>query len=168
MQRAPFSNPLWCVIVYAALLLAPAVSVPGCGGKEPANQDQAEPMDAAEEWEATHFTVDADADRFWGPTPFEVHFSATYKNESGPVRWEWQFGDGSEGSTEQNPVHTYTKPGLYQAGCAGIDGTGDRDGGAVTVRALNDEEVAKMKAKEEEAAARELQKAPAQSPPPPP
>ncbi|HRJ17024.1 MAG TPA: PKD domain-containing protein [Saprospiraceae bacterium] len=30
-----------------------------------------------------------------------------------PTQWAWDFGDGSAGSTEQNPVHTYAAPGEY-------------------------------------------------------
>ncbi len=31
-----------------------------------------------------------------------------------PTQWQWDFGDGSAGSTEQNPVHEYTAPGVYE------------------------------------------------------
>jgi len=30
-----------------------------------------------------------------------------------PNTWDWDFGDGSTHSTEQNPTHTYTSPGYY-------------------------------------------------------
>ncbi len=30
-----------------------------------------------------------------------------------PTHWHWDFGDGSPGSTEQDPVHTYSEPGAY-------------------------------------------------------
>jgi PKD repeat protein len=30
-----------------------------------------------------------------------------------PDTWDWDFGDGSTHSTEQNPTHTYTSPGFY-------------------------------------------------------
>ncbi|MEW6757680.1 MAG: kelch repeat-containing protein [Acidobacteriota bacterium] len=36
----------------------------------------------------------------------------TYDGCLGPPSWSWDFGDGS-GSTEQNPLHTYTAPGTY-------------------------------------------------------
>jgi len=32
-----------------------------------------------------------------------------------PTQWLWDFGDGSAGSTEQNPTHTYAAPGEYVA-----------------------------------------------------
>jgi hypothetical protein len=31
-----------------------------------------------------------------------------------PTSWQWDFGDGSAGSSEQNPVHEYTEPGVYE------------------------------------------------------
>jgi len=31
-----------------------------------------------------------------------------------PASWQWNFGDGSIGSTEQNPVHEYAEPGVYE------------------------------------------------------
>jgi parallel beta-helix repeat protein len=30
-----------------------------------------------------------------------------------PDHWNWQFGDGTANATVQNPVHIYTKPGMY-------------------------------------------------------
>lgn len=30
-----------------------------------------------------------------------------------PTGWSWDFGDGSTGSTNQNPQHVYTIPGIY-------------------------------------------------------
>ncbi len=31
-----------------------------------------------------------------------------------PNQWQWDFGDGAAGSTEQNPVHIYQEPGIYE------------------------------------------------------
>jgi hypothetical protein len=31
-----------------------------------------------------------------------------------PDTWQWDFGDGSAGSNERDPVHAYTAPGLYE------------------------------------------------------
>ncbi|MBT8508660.1 hypothetical protein AZH53_09610 [Methanomicrobiaceae archaeon CYW5] len=45
-----------------------------------------------------------------GMIPFEVQFVDQSANF--PTSWEWNFGDRST-STEQNPVHTYTKKGAY-------------------------------------------------------
>ncbi len=45
-----------------------------------------------------------------GPAPLSVNFT---DQSSGIITgYNWDFGDGT-GSTEQNPVHVYTTPGLY-------------------------------------------------------
>lgn len=31
-----------------------------------------------------------------------------------PTEWYWDFGDGTMGSTQQNPVHVYSTPGVYE------------------------------------------------------
>ncbi len=61
------------------------------------------------------------------PAPGQIHVMFTITPETGtyplvvqfkdgtigdPTSWYWQFGDGSN-STEQNPSHTYTRPGIY-------------------------------------------------------
>jgi PKD repeat protein len=43
--------------------------------------------------------------------PAEISF--TDISRGNPTIWAWDFGDGGT-STEQNPDHTYTNPGLYQ------------------------------------------------------
>ena len=45
-----------------------------------------------------------------GSAPMDVQF--TDHSTNSPTYWSWDFGDGST-STEQNPAHTYTKPGVY-------------------------------------------------------
>ena len=45
-----------------------------------------------------------------GNAPFSVKF--TDRSSGGPTSWSWTFGDGST-STEQNPIHTYAKAGMY-------------------------------------------------------
>ncbi len=46
-----------------------------------------------------------------GESPLEVQFTDTSQGTT-IQSWTWNFGDG-ETSTEQNPKHTYTDPGLY-------------------------------------------------------
>ena len=50
------------------------------------------------------------ADRRVGEVPFTVHFYDTSYGDHDT--WYWTFGDGGN-STQQNPVHTYLKPGIY-------------------------------------------------------
>lgn len=45
-----------------------------------------------------------------GPAPLAVQF--TDQSTGNITSWHWDFGDGST-STEQNPIHTYTSPGVY-------------------------------------------------------
>ncbi|GAB7017112.1 hypothetical protein JCM10550A_24820 [Methanogenium cariaci] len=45
-----------------------------------------------------------------GFSPLSVRFMDLSSNE--PNAWQWNFGDGGS-SSQQNPVHTYTAPGVY-------------------------------------------------------
>ena len=54
--------------------------------------------------------ADFSADTKSGNAPLTVKFTDTSSNY--PTSWLWDFGDGVT-STEQNPTHTYTKPGNY-------------------------------------------------------
>ena len=63
------------------------------------------------------FILDTDVDTDEGPAPLTVHFSCGFPPVDEPVnpKFEWDFGDGSPKSREQNPKHTYKKPGRYKA-----------------------------------------------------
>ena len=54
--------------------------------------------------------VDFSATPTSGITPLSVSF--TDKSKGHPTEWSWDFGNG-EMSTDQNPGHIYTQPGLY-------------------------------------------------------
>ncbi|MCK9593588.1 MAG: PKD domain-containing protein [Methanoregula sp.] len=45
-----------------------------------------------------------------GLQPLEVTFTDSSLNATA---WDWNFGDGSANSTDQNPVHTYSTGGIY-------------------------------------------------------
>ena len=47
----------------------------------------------------------------YGTFPLSVQFNDT--STDSPNQWEWDFGDGSLRSTEQNPKHLYNSPGSY-------------------------------------------------------
>jgi PKD repeat protein len=46
-----------------------------------------------------------------GSSPLSVQF--TDMSVGGPTSWDWDFGDGSPHSTDQNPLHVYTSNGIY-------------------------------------------------------
>ena len=50
-------------------------------------------------------------DNLSGDPPLDVHFTDTSTGD--PNSWDWDFGDGGEGSGEQNPNHVYTEPGSF-------------------------------------------------------
>ena len=56
--------------------------------------------------------LDVDADRFAGPTPLNVKFSAKAKNTTGDVLYRWRFDDGTQ-SEDQTPSHSFPRPGYY-------------------------------------------------------
>jgi PKD repeat protein len=61
------------------------------------------------------FTVD----KTLGLTPMNVQFNDT--STGTPTSWLWDFGDNIT-STQQNPSHTYTEPGLYTVTLTVADG----------------------------------------------
>jgi PKD repeat protein len=64
--------------------------------------------------------VDFTARPVSGVVPLEVKFTALSIGDM--TSWNWDFGDGTT-STERNPVHTYTAPGVYSVVLVGSDGT---------------------------------------------
>jgi alpha-tubulin suppressor-like RCC1 family protein len=48
---------------------------------------------------------------FSGAAPLSVIFTDTTTNS--PTSWDWDFGDGTASSTDQNPTHAYETPGIY-------------------------------------------------------
>ena len=55
-----------------------------------------------------------------GTTDEPIQFNGTAQGGIPPYRWNWSFGDGFF-SDEQNPVHTYKKPGVYKVTLTVID-----------------------------------------------
>ncbi len=58
-----------------------------------------------------------------GFVPLTVAFTDT--TTGGPTAWEWNFGDGSPLSFDQNPVHTYTLAGTFTVTLTASNGCGD-------------------------------------------
>jgi len=55
-----------------------------------------------------------------GSPPLAVDFRAVGTSDAGVKSYAWDFGDGTK-STEQNPKHTYSAPGNYNATCSVTD-----------------------------------------------
>lgn len=60
-----------------------------------------------------------------GDAPLSVQF--TDHSTGTPTSWNWDFGDGGT-STEQNPIHVYTAPGVYDVYLTVSDGTSTHEG----------------------------------------
>ena len=56
-----------------------------------------------------------------GPVPLRVAFKDTTTNH--PTSWLWDFGDGNT-STDQNPVHIYSTPGIYNVTLSATNANG--------------------------------------------
>lgn len=56
-------------------------------------------------------TPDFSSDRYEGLAPLSVSF--TDKSSGSPTTFHWDFGDGTS-SSDRNPSHTFTSPGLYE------------------------------------------------------
>jgi PKD repeat protein len=72
-----------------------------------------------------------------GQSPLEVSFTdGSTAPGSSVASWSWDFGDGSF-STAQNPVHTYTAPGVYEVALTIANGQGLQDTEVTTVTAYH-------------------------------
>jgi PKD repeat protein len=67
--------------------------------------------------------VDLSGSPLSSPAPDTVSFTGTATHTLGSPSWAWSFGDGST-SPEQNPVHTYTAPGIYSVSLVVSDSFG--------------------------------------------
>ncbi|MDF1562624.1 MAG: PKD domain-containing protein [Deltaproteobacteria bacterium] len=77
--------------------------------------------------------VTASASPSSGREPLPVSFFASVQGGDAPLSWQWSFGDGSPGSTTQNPTHTYAAAGTYQAQVTVMDADGDADSAQLTI-----------------------------------
>jgi PKD repeat protein len=62
------------------------------------------------------------ANKTEGYVPLVVQFTDT--SSGSPTTWGWDFGDGSPGSTEQNPVHQFLTNGTYSVTLTALSATG--------------------------------------------
>jgi PKD repeat protein len=127
------------------------VSLAACGGSQPpatptttttaakAVTPTTSAPGAAEEDEY-ELDVIAEAEPDEGAPPLKVQFTASVEEETGgPFTFAWDFGDGQK-STEQNPVHTYTKVGEYTATLTVTNQKGNKGTDEIDIFAETDEE----------------------------
>lgn len=68
-------------------------------------------------------SADFTADTTSGFSPLLVGF--TDQSLGNPTGWDWDFGDSTTHSTEQNPIHSYTIPGRYTVTLRVFNGISD-------------------------------------------
>lgn len=81
------------------------------------------------------FTVSAYATPVAGTAPLQVSFKAEVYFGTPPYTFEWNFGDGKT-STEQNPVHTFVDPGIYNVTVTATDAFGLKSTSSVIVTVM--------------------------------
>ncbi len=85
-----------------------------------------------------------------GIVPLTVAFSGATVGGNQPFTYQWDFGDGSDPVSAQNPSHEYTSPGTYSAVFKVTDADGDTDTDRVEIRvADNSTPIANIKASPE-------------------
>jgi len=58
-------------------------------------------------------TATASANTTSGPPPYSVNFTGSASGGTPPYTYDWNFGDGSAQSSQQNPTHVYTSTGSF-------------------------------------------------------
>jgi PKD repeat protein len=67
-------------------------------------------------------SITCSADPQSGVAPLTVSFTSTPSGGTGSYSYDWDFGDGSQHATTQNPSHNYTSAGNYTATITVNDG----------------------------------------------
>ena len=84
----------------------------------------------------------------YGPAPLTVQFTVEHFATDNPVKpkYTWDFGDGSKKSREQNPKHTYKKPGKYKAVIKVTDAVGQAGEDDLPIEVVKPEDYVKPEA----------------------
>ncbi|MGA7205030.1 MAG: PKD domain-containing protein, partial [Specibacter sp.] len=104
---------LFKLFVVLAAAFAAALFVAACGGDDKGGGGGT-------------FNVSGNADQFAGATPLVTRFTAKSKNATGDVIYRWRFDDGTT-SQEQNPTHSFPRPGYYTVILDAHDEEGNND-----------------------------------------
>ncbi|MCP4353037.1 MAG: PKD domain-containing protein [Desulfobacterales bacterium] len=67
-----------------------------------------------------------------GDEPFSTVFTPYSESYDGITSWEWNFGDGQT-STDKNPLHTYTRNGIYTVNLIAREADGNTDTAQITI-----------------------------------
>ncbi|PKP23127.1 MAG: hypothetical protein CVU05_00970 [Bacteroidetes bacterium HGW-Bacteroidetes-21] len=71
--------------------------------------------------------ADFSPDVLGGCIPIDINFTDNSYSHEPITSWTWDFGDGTAGSTSQNPVHTYTQVGEYTVSLTVVNSAGCTD-----------------------------------------
>jgi PKD domain len=70
-------------------------------------------------------SLSADANRYAGPRPLSVTFSAVASKAAGAVRYRWCFDDGTQ-AQDQRPTHSFQRAGYYKVVVQAKDESGEK------------------------------------------
>ncbi|MCP4117606.1 MAG: PKD domain-containing protein, partial [Desulfobacteraceae bacterium] len=68
--------------------------------------------------------ISAQSDTASGNAPLNINLGVTVESGASPYTFQWNFGDGTPGSSQQNPEHTYFDAGTYTAEVTVTDDNG--------------------------------------------
>jgi hypothetical protein len=80
---------------------------------------------AAAEPADRRLSMSVDANRYAGPSPLRVKFSAAASNPAGAAVYRWCFDDGAQ-SSQQRPTHSFRRAGYYKVVAQVQDSSGAR------------------------------------------
>ena len=89
----------------------------------------------SEQFDPLAFSINAN--EATGDAPFETFLSCVVDSGTPPYTYSWDFGDGTAGSTEQNPEHVYENPGTYTATVNVQDDAGKTASRSMTIQVNN-------------------------------
>jgi hypothetical protein len=91
-------------------VLAASILLGGCGSDD--SNDYTSPLAGLDPKARPEILVDIGGEPIAGPPTVKTHFTSHASGAEGPFLFHWTFDDGTT-STEQNPVHAFSKPGVY-------------------------------------------------------
>ena len=67
-------------------------------------------------------------------------FQGSAQGGDAPISYQWDCGDGTGGSSAQNPSHAYTTAGSYTARLVVTDADGDSDTASIAIEVASDDQ----------------------------